>query len=186
MRFILVLGYRIQPKTILSKEFVPTDILKDRLDTAYQLYMNPTKSKNFILNDEQKIIVSGGDPNNSGITEASVMKSYLISRGVNADDIIEESYATNTIENINMTVSMLASRGDLYSKNNSLVIVTSDFHVKRTALISNYYFDSAHLPVSFVEARSQLSLRTQTELQEYEQNAIDQLEIMIVNMKNNC
>ena len=81
---MIVLGAKVNG-TEVSKT------LKLRLDKAIEYY-NKHKDIN--------IIVSGGQGNNEGITEALAMKNYLVSNGVNINNIIEENKATTTLENI--------------------------------------------------------------------------------------
>jgi uncharacterized SAM-binding protein YcdF (DUF218 family) len=81
---VLVLGCGIRGETLL-----PT--LKRRLDKCLEyLQHNPVAL----------IVVSGGQGHNESISEAEAMKRYLISKGVNASQIIMENQSRNTKQNM--------------------------------------------------------------------------------------
>ena len=80
---MIVLGAKVNGTEV-------SNTLKLRLDKAIEYY-NKHKSVN--------IIVSGGQGNDENITEALAMKNYLISNGVNSNNIIEENKATTTLKN---------------------------------------------------------------------------------------
>jgi uncharacterized SAM-binding protein YcdF (DUF218 family) len=181
MRYIVILSCGIVPRTPTGKDFIPGTILQSRLDAGLQLYLNPPKQN--LLPIEQKIIISGGDPTHNGITEAEVMADYLISRGVPKDDIIEERYSNNTIENISNVMHILKIFGVLYSKNHEMIIVTSEFHMKRVQMITRHYFDDHHLNVNFKESNSPISQSHLIEITENEIKRINQLENMIAEVK---
>ena len=98
--------------------------LKLRLDKAIEYY-NKHKSVN--------IIVSGGQGNDENITEALAMKNYLVSKGVNINNIIEENKATTTLENIIYSKKIL----DDMNNKGKVLIVTSDYHLFRGRLIAS-------------------------------------------------
>ena len=114
---MIVLGAKINGSEI-------SDNLKLRLDKALEYY---NKHKDI------KIIVSGGKTKNADITEALAMKNYLVSKGVNSSNIIEEDKATNTFENIIYSKDIL----DDMNNKGKVLIVTSDFHLFRGRLIAS-------------------------------------------------
>ena len=81
---MIVLGAKVNGTEV-------SNTLKLRIDKSIEYY-NKHKSVN--------IIVSGGQGNDENITEALAMKNYLVSNGVNINNIIEENKATTTLENI--------------------------------------------------------------------------------------
>jgi len=101
----LVLGAAVYYQTLSA-------ILKDRVDTAIELY------------DQGKVdkIVMSGDEN-----EALQMKNYAIEQGVYADDIIEDPAGLNT----------LASVENMLEISNSVTIVTQAYHLPRAIFIAN-------------------------------------------------
>ena len=114
---IIVLGAKVNG-TEVSKT------LKLRLDKDIEYY-NKHKDIN--------IIVSGGQGNNEDITEALAMKNYLVSNGVNINNIIEENKATTTLENIMYSKKIL----DNMNHKGKVLIVTSDYHLLRGRFIAS-------------------------------------------------
>ena len=100
---MIVLGAKVNGTEI-------SNTLKLRLDKAIEYY-NKHKSVN--------IIVSGGQGNDENITEALAMKNYLISNGVNSNNI----YSKKILDNMN-------NKG-------KVLIVTSDYHLFRGRLIAS-------------------------------------------------
>ena len=108
--YLVVLGAQVY-------EGRPSVILARRLDAACDyLERNP----------DTKCVVSGGQGANEPATEASVMASYLLEHGIEADRVILEERARNTHENIAYSSELFDSRSD------HVAIVTSDFHLFRS------------------------------------------------------
>ena len=99
----------------------PSEVLRRRLDKAVAyLAMNPNT----------KVIVSGGQGNNEAVTEAWGMREYLINAGVDESRILIEDKSSNTYENLVFSSEFLDKTND------SVVIVTNNFHVFRTLAIA--------------------------------------------------
>lgn len=99
----------------------PSEVLRRRLDKAVAY---------LVANPDTKVIVSGGQGHNENISEASGMREYLINAGIDANRILMEEKSSNTYEN-------LVFSGELFDKaNDSVVIVTNNFHVFRTLAIA--------------------------------------------------
>jgi uncharacterized SAM-binding protein YcdF (DUF218 family) len=97
----------------------PSTVLKERLDTAIPyIKKNPHVS----------VIVCGGQGADEIVSEAQVMKDYLITKGISADRIIKETQSTRTKENIDNAQQLIPSK--------KAVIVTSDFHMYRAKLLA--------------------------------------------------
>ena len=95
----------------------PTRDLLYRLDAARDfLRKNPGAT----------LILTGGNPDASGRTEAAVMRALLEERGVTADRMILEDKARLTIENFVNTARMLPLDAPV-------VLITSDYHMDRAA-----------------------------------------------------
>ncbi len=75
------------------------------------------------------VIVSGGDPQHHGATEAATYAPYLIAAGVARDDLILESHSRTTYENAKFTASILRSRHD-----DARALVTSSYQMRRALL----------------------------------------------------
>ena len=99
----------------------PGGTLRKRLDTAYE-YLTE--------NPKVKCIVSGGQGSDEETTEASVMKNYLVEKGIDKTRIFLEEKATSTKENIEYSFQV-AKDNDLPEK---FIICTDAFHQYRAAL----------------------------------------------------
>ena len=114
---MIVLGAKVNGSKI-------SENLKLRLDKAIDYYNK---------NNDINIIVSGGKTKNADITESLAMKNYLVSKGVNSSNIMEENKAKNTFENIIYSKKIL---DDIKNKG-KVLIVTSDFHLFRGRVIAS-------------------------------------------------
>ena len=106
--YALVLGLALE-----NGEPAP-DLLK-RLDTA-RAYLEEYP--------EAKLILTGGNPDESGLTEAAVMRELLTRRGVPEDRLILEDKARSTKENF-------ANIAGLISPDEPVVMISSDYHMDR-------------------------------------------------------
>lgn len=104
----------------------PSILLADRLDTACDY-----------LNDHPGIpvVVSGGQGPDEHATEASVMRDYLISKGVEPDRIWLEEQSHNTKENLMYTGELLVARG-LDPDTIHLAVVSNGFHLTRVRMLA--------------------------------------------------
>ena len=115
--FIVVLGAQVQGDG-------PSLTLKKRLDRTLEfLQEHPDKT----------VIVSGGQGADEVHTEASVMAQYLLARGAQPAQVIEEDQASNTRENLLFSAALAEARGIDTSR---VLIVTSDFHMCRAKYIA--------------------------------------------------
>lgn len=104
---IIVPGAYVYPDGRLS------DILKDRVDTALEIYKG---------NSNLKILVTG-DHGNLQYDEVNNMRKYLEQKGVKSSSIFLDHAGFSTYESI--------YRAKHIFKVNSAVIVTQDYHLKR-------------------------------------------------------
>lgn len=93
----------------------PTDDLLSRLDTA-QGYL--------ALHPDATLILTGGNPDASGRTEAAVMQETLLERGVPEEKLRLEDQAETTKENFRDAALMT-------DPNQAVVLITSDYHMDR-------------------------------------------------------
>lgn len=96
----------------------PSPVLKDRLDTALDLYKNKVISK---------IIVSG-DHGKKYYDEVNVMKNYLIENNVLSEDIFMDHAGFSTYDSIYRLRDVFEVK--------KVVIVTQEFHLYRSLYIS--------------------------------------------------
>lgn len=119
---ILILG------TDIDDEGRVTSDLKRRLNAAIDFYQRlPIESQR-----SSYFLVSGGNSAIRGKTEAEVMAEYLESRDIEKAKIIEEKSARNTDENFRFARAFIKNIG----KNRELMIVTSTYHLPRTAIFA--------------------------------------------------
>lgn len=127
-------GYFRQPPADLQNETVivlgckvhgdqPSQMLRRRLDAA-AAYLKE--------NPDASCIVSGGQGFNESQTEASVMKAYLLSAGIDENRIYLEDRSANTRQNLEFSQAILQREG----LSPQLVIVSDGYHQFRARLIA--------------------------------------------------
>lgn len=117
--YIIVLG------SGLIGDRVPP-LLKSRLDKGIEIYNQQIKRGN-----DCKIIVSGGQGPDELVSEASAMGKYLLSQGINENDVILEDKSTTTYENMKFSKRIM----DKSSKYNS-IFITNNYHVFRASIFA--------------------------------------------------
>lgn len=112
------------------------DILYKRVDEAYMLY------KKGIV---KKIYLSGGigiSSNYKDESEALVMKRYLLSKGIPSEDLVVEGQSKITNENMEYVMRKINNK---YDKKLDIILITSDFHMKRSLGILNKLNDKHNI-----------------------------------------
>lgn len=144
-RYVIVLGAG------LTGDY-PSQTLQERLDAALVVLRE---------NPEARAIASGGVGKESIYSEASVMKWYLVERGIAADRIVEEDKATRTDENLQFGKKAIKER---YGEDiEELIIATSDYHMFRSKLLAKKYFKNVY----GICAASPIGIRINYALREY-------------------
>ncbi len=110
-------------------------LIKQRVEKAVSIY----KSKR-----AKKLIFMGGtngisNQNNSNISEADKMKILAIELGVNENDILLDDLSNNTFENIENGMNLIKD------SINNILIITSQFHLKRCFAILKKFFPTLHI-----------------------------------------
>ena len=104
----------------LKKYNEPSPALYNRLIAAYDF----VKDKPDI-----KIIVYGGQ-GNGNITEAEVMKRFLVERGINPSHIIKEEHSSSIFENLKYAKSKILFSCDKIAARRPLKVkITEYFHM---------------------------------------------------------
>ena len=93
----------------------PTDDLVARLNTA-RAYLEQYP--------EARLILTGGNPDASGRTEAAVMREILAERGVQEDRMILEDQAESTKENFR-------NAAHIVDPGQPVVLISSNYHMDR-------------------------------------------------------
>lgn len=78
------------------------------------------------------LVPSGGKGSDEKVSEAAAMTAYLVEHGVPVTQILPEDRSTTTRENLLFSKELLVRHGIEHD----IVLVTSDFHVLRTALLA--------------------------------------------------
>lgn len=97
----------------------PSPMLADRLDAAAR-YLED--------NPAAVCIVSGGQGHDEDYPEATIMKRYLVDKGIDETRIWEEASSTNTYENIEFSADIIRKQG----LSETIVIATQEFHQYRS------------------------------------------------------
>lgn len=111
--YLVVLGAQI-------REDGPSPVLRWRLDRSIA-YLEE--------NPQTKVILSGGQGSNEPVSEAEGMRDYLRKNGIAEERMILEDQSKTTKEN-------LLNSKHLIGENQSVGIVTNNFHVYRALLIA--------------------------------------------------
>ena len=109
---IIVLGAYVYPNGRLS------DMLKDRVDTALELF-NDGKGKKLLLS---------GDHGQTTYDEVNGMKNYVKAKGIKGEDIFMDHAGFSTYE------TMYRARDVFKAK--KVIIITQEYHLKRAVYIA--------------------------------------------------
>lgn len=102
-------------------------LLAHRLDRALTLYQRERKAGHQPL-----LLVSGGQGANEPWPEAHAMAGYLRRRGLRSTEVLTEDRSQSTEENLRFSEGLLAEAG----VQDTVLVVTSSFHVLRTMLLA--------------------------------------------------
>ena len=106
---------------------------KYRTPKAVELYQNKRSNK---------ILICGGKKVDNEITEASMMKDYMLNQGIPDDAIILENESQTTIEN--MTYARLYLDKEFGLKHiKTILLVTTRFHMRRSIQMAKTYLPSS-------------------------------------------
>ncbi len=112
--YLIVLGAQVYEGRV-------SRTLQYRLDAAVS-YMEQ--------HPDTKVIVTGGQGFNEPYPEAEGMADYLVRCGIDEKKIIKEDKADNTVQNIEFSFAMIDPEND------SVCIVTNQFHLHRALLLA--------------------------------------------------
>ena len=116
---IVVLGL------VLNDDGTMQDELVGRVQVGYALAMQYPN---------MKVILTGGQGRN-GITEAQAMSEWFIEKGFDESRLILESEASDTVNNALLTYNILKE-----NNMDSMILVTSDYHIQRGSMCFNATF----------------------------------------------
>ncbi|MFI1916815.1 YdcF family protein [Nocardia sp. NPDC020380] len=120
---IVVLGCGLRDAAV-------TPLLASRLDRAVEVYRSEVQRGGTPL-----LVTSGGQGPGETVAEADAMADYLEAQGIPRSEIVRENRSRNTEENLRFTLRELRGH-DLDPAQLRITVVTSDFHVLRTATLT--------------------------------------------------
>lgn len=112
----------------LKRDGTVTRLLASRLDKARDVAASLARRGG----TAPPLIVSGGKGGDERVAEAEAMMRYLTDRGVSASAILLEDRSRSTEENLRFSQAIM----DRSKPGARCVIVTSNFHVLRTAMLA--------------------------------------------------
>ena len=121
--FIIILGCQIK------KDGSLTNLLKSRVNRAIE-FKNLQKEK---TGKDLAFVPSGGKGRDEVIPEAQAIKNYLISQGINEENIILEDKSKNTYENIKFSNEIIKN----IKENAKIAFSTTNYHVFRAGIIAD-------------------------------------------------
>ncbi|WP_216901432.1 YdcF family protein [Nocardia alni] len=104
-----------------------TPLLASRLDRAAQVYRSERA-----IGADPVVVTSGGRGPGETVAEADAMADYLVAAGIPASRIIRERESRTTQENLRNSAAEVRGLGS----GGRMVVITSDFHVLRAAMLS--------------------------------------------------
>ena len=113
MKLGIILGYRLKDDGTMTKRLMKRCELAIKYKEEFGL---------------DKLIVSGGVANeHTNVSEAKLMKDYLVKRGMDPDFIIEEDKSMTTWDNMEFSMKIARDRG--YKLDVVVVITTVDHYL---------------------------------------------------------
>lgn len=88
----------------------------------------------YLRENDGILILSGGDPDGDGITEAQVMAAWMEEHGADMGRVYEEERSENTRENLKFSRELAQSLG---IKTDTVLILTSDYHQTRAQYLAH-------------------------------------------------
>ena len=119
---VIVLGAGVNGRT-------PSLVLASRLNAA----------KDYLgrVPPDTPVILSGGQGPGEEVTEARAMYDYLTAAGISGERLYLEEQSATTAENLAYSDALLHELGiDTY--NNSVAVVTNDFHMARVRCLADF------------------------------------------------
>ncbi|WP_176140550.1 YdcF family protein [Halobacillus salinus] len=85
-------------------------------------------------------------------TKYATTREHALELGIDSSDIIEEPEAEDTYTNATLSRAIMQEKGF-----NSALVVTSDYHTRRTKMTFNKIYDSSGIELSYAAAPSHFS-----------------------------
>lgn len=117
-RYLILLGAKVDGST-------PSPILQDRIDAAYA-YLT--------AHEDVICIVSGGQGDETRISEAQCMYDRLVAMGIDPDRLWMEDRAENTKQNIRFSLDLIQEKTG--ARPSAVGILSTDTHLLRARLLA--------------------------------------------------
>lgn len=121
--YVIILGCAI------AKDGQPLPLLRGRIDRALDF----AKKQLSATGKKIKFVTSGGKGSDECISESESMQRYLVSNGVNENDIIMENKSVNTLQNMEYSKELIDKDG----KGDKVIFSTTNYHVFRSGMYAN-------------------------------------------------
>ena len=120
--YLMILG------TVVVGEGEPSKQLTERIERAIT-YLNSHKNA--------KAVCCGGCfRKGQKLSEAEVIKRFLLRGGINESRILLEDKSTTTYENFEFALNIVENDSGKPVKNNKIAFLTSDYHIFRSGIIA--------------------------------------------------
>lgn len=106
----------------------PLDTMESRAKECARIYLDGRIGK----------IFPTGGVKRDGLTEAQILKNYLVKSGVKEEDIILEELATTTVENMICSTFAIHNALRFYDLR-TVIVVSSHDHIRRSLALANNY-----------------------------------------------
>lgn len=101
-----------------------TEELERRLELGLQ----------YLTETDGILILSGGDPDGDGVTEAQVMEAWMADHGADLTRVYQEDRSQDTRENLKFSRELAQSLG---LETDTVLILTSDYHQTRAQYLAH-------------------------------------------------
>ena len=125
----ILIGSLIKHKKHAEYAIVLGMALEDSRPAKDLLYRMETALRFLRENPEGKLILAGGSPDKNGMTEAEVMRRYLLNKGVDKDRLLLEDKSDSTKQNIHNSMEFV-------SPDSPIILITSNYHMNRAVKIA--------------------------------------------------
>lgn len=124
IKYIIILGCGI------AKDGSLPPLLRCRVDKAIEFYNNQCNA----TGEKAIFIPSGGQGNDECISESEAMRNYLLSCGIDNEQIIIENKSTTTYENMKFSKKIIEDRNKLNKTEGKVIFSTTNYHVFRSGI----------------------------------------------------
>lgn len=125
----IVIGSLIRHRKSAEYAIVLGMALENGRPTKDLLYRLNAALEFLEANPNAKLVITGGNPDKNGVTEAEVMEKMLIKRGVKKERIILEDQSESTKTNFRNTMEIVGC-------DSPIVLITSNYHMNRAVKIA--------------------------------------------------